>query len=122
MDWGSIGTQIILGIASALITAIGAFITYLINKYVKDEKLKNMLTGLNDLVTNVVLYFKQTYVDALKKEGKFDLVAQKNALEQALDKVKKTMPKEMWDWLVANYKDPDGYIKSLIEAKVGFLK
>ena len=122
MDWGSIGTQIILAITGVLITAIGTLITYLINKFVKNEKLKNMLTSLNELITNVVLYIRQTYVDTLKKEGKFDLDAQKKAMEQALDKAKKTMPKEMWDWLVANYQDPDGYLRSLIEAKVGFLK
>lgn len=122
MDWGNIGTQIILSIIGIVMTALGTVATYLINKYVKDEKLKNMLISLNDLINTCVLEIKQTYVDSLKKQGKFDLDAQKQALSDCLDKIKGSMTKEMWDWLVANYNDPDGYLKSRIESAIGYFK
>lgn len=122
MNWGEIGTQVILAILGLITTALGTIITLLINKYVKDEKLKNMLLNLNNLIQNCVLETQQTYVDALKKQGKFDKTAQLEALELSLNKAKTTMSKEMWDFLVANYQDPDGYLRSLIEAKIGSIK
>ena len=122
MDWGSIGTQVILGIIGVIITALGTVVTMLINKYVKDEKLKSMLNSLNQLLQNCVAEVQQTYVDALKKQGKFDLDAHEQALETALSKAKDSMTSEMWDWLVANYKDPDSYLRSRIEAIIGSFK
>ena len=122
MDWGNIGTQIILGIVGLVITALGTVVTYLINKYVKDEKLKNMLLSLNNLITECVAETQQTYVDTLKKEGKFDEESKKKALRVTIEKVKSTMTVEMWDWIVANYKDPDGYLQSKIESSLGLLK
>lgn len=122
MDWGNIGTQIILGIVGVVISALGVYVTYLINKWVKDDKLKNMLNSLNQLLINCVTEVQQTYVDTLKKQGKFDLEAQKQALETALSKAKNSMTVEMWDWLVANYNDPDSYLRSRIEAIIGSFK
>ena len=71
MDWGNIGTQIILGIVGIVVSALGAVVTYLINKYVKDEKLKNMLLGFDSLVKDCVAETQQIYVSTLKQEGNF---------------------------------------------------
>ena len=122
MNWGEIGTQVILGIVGALISAFGILITYLVNKYVKDNQLKTILLNLNNLVQNSVLEVYQTYVEALKKAGGFDTEAQKLALERCLALVKANMPKDIETWLKSNYSDIDSYLKSLIEAKIGLLK
>ena len=122
MDWGSIGTQIIIAVIGIVMTALGSIVTYLINKYVKDEKLKNMLISLDNLLQNCVTEIQQTYVDSLKKQGKFDSDAQKKALETCLDKAKQTMTIEMWNWLCENYQDPDSYLRSRIESIIGRFK
>ena len=122
MNWGEIGTQVILSIIGVVISAVGVIVTYLVNKYVSDAKLKNILTSLNNLVQNSVLEVYQTYVEALKKAGNFDAEAQKQALERCLALIKVNMPKELETWLKTNYSDIEGYLKSLIEAQIGFLK
>ena len=122
MNWGEIGTQIILGIVGVLISAFGVFISYLVNKYVKDNKLKTILSSLNNLVQNSVLEVYQTYVEALKKAGSFNAEAQKIALERCLILIKANMPKDIETWLKANYSDIESYLKSLIEAQIGLLK
>lgn len=122
MNWGEIGTQLILGIVGIVISAVGVIVTYLVNKYVKDAKLKSILSSLNNLVQNSVLEVYQTYVEALKKAGSFDAEAQKQALERCLTLIKANMPKELETWLKANYSDIESYLKSLIEAQIGFLK
>jgi len=122
MDWGEISTQLILGIVGVIISALGVIVTYLVNKYVNDAKLKSILTSLNNLVQNSVLEVYQTYVEALKKAGSFDAEAQKLALERCLALIKANMPKDIETWLKANYSNIESYLKSLVEAQIGLLK
>lgn len=122
MNWGEIGTQVILGIVGVIISSLGVFATYLVNKYVNDNKLKTILNSLTTLVQNSVLEVYQTYVEALKKAGSFDAEAQKIALERCLALIKANMPKELETWLKSNYSDIESYLKSLIEAQIGLLK
>lgn len=122
MDWNQIGTQIILGIVAFVISGLGALGTYLINKFVKNNNAKNILNSLLILVKNSVSEIKQTYVDDLKKQGSFDIAAQKIALKKCYDKVIANMPKEMENWLKNNYNDIETFIKGLIESQIGLLK
>lgn len=95
MDWAEIGTQVILGIIGVLITGLGTLITVLINKYVKNDKLKQILSSLNETIKNAVSEVYQTYVEALKKDGMFDEAAQKEALNKALTTIKQNLPTDV---------------------------
>lgn len=122
MDFNEILTQLIIGILGLIFSALGIMITALINKHIKDEELKQIITSLNDLVQKSVLDVYQTYVEALKKAGKFDAEAQKQALERCLELIKVNMPSELEKWLKSNYSNVESYLKSLIEAQIGLLK
>lgn len=122
MDWNAIGTEVIVSIIGVVIAAIGSLVTFLINKYVKDSKLKNFLLTLTEVVKNVVAEVQQTYVDGLKKDGMFDAEAQKYALNLALEKIKATLPADVMKWLKENQTDIDVYLKSLIEGAVYNIK
>lgn len=122
MDFNEILTQLLVGILGLIFSVLSIIITTLINKHIKDEDLKQIATSLNDLVQKSVLEVYQTYVEALKKAGTFDAKAQKIALERCLDLIKANMPKRIETWLKSNYSDIEGYLKSLIEAQIGFLK
>lgn len=122
MDWSQIGTQLIVGIIGTLITGLGTLITVLINKFVKNEQLKRLLTTLNEVVKNAVSEIYQTYVEKLKKDGMFNKEAQQVALNKALEKIKENLPKDVLAWLCSNYNDIDKYLKSQVEAVIGLLK
>lgn len=122
MDWAEIGTQIILGIMGVLITGLGTLITFLINKYVKNDQLKRILSSLNETVRNAVSEVYQTYVEALKDANMFTEAAQKKALEKALVIIKNNLPADVMAWVQENYTDIDSYLKSLVEAAIGLLK
>lgn len=122
MDWAEILTQIILGVMGVLITGLGTLITFLINKYVKNDQLKRILSSLNETVRNAVSEVYQTYVEALKKDGMFDADAQKEALSKALEIIKTNLPADVMTWVKENYSDIDSYFKSQIEAVIGLLK
>ena len=122
MDWAQIGTQVILGIIGVLITGLGTLITFLINKYVKNDRLKSILSSLNETIRNAVSEVYQTYVEALKHDGMFDADAQKEALGRALEIIKCNLPADVMNWVKENYSDIDAYFKSQIEAVIGLLK
>ena len=112
----------IVGIIGVLITGLGTLITLLINKYVKNDKLKTILSSLNETIKNAVSEVYQTYVEALKKDGMFDADAQKQALEKALEIIKTNLPADVMNWVKENYEDIDSFFKSQIEAVIGLLK
>lgn len=122
MNWAEIGTQIIVGIIGVLLTGLGTLITFLINKYIKNDKLKTILSSLNETVKNAVSEVYQTYVEALKKDGMFDAEKQKEALNKALEIIKTNLPTDVMNWVKENYSDIDSYFKSQIEAAIGLLK
>lgn len=122
MNWNEIGTQIILGIIGIIISGLGILFTYLINKYIKNDELKQIMQSLNDLVKTSVLEIQQTYVDEMKCQDMFDKDAQKLAIERCLNKVKANMPSKVQEWLKSNYTDIEAYLRSRIEAQVKLLK
>lgn len=122
MNWNEIGNQLIIGIIGILISGLGIYVTYLINKFIKDKDLKEIILSLNEVVQQCVLTTYQTYVEELKCKNEFTLEAQKLALEHCLELIKVNLPLKVKTWLEANYEDIDRYLKTLIEAQIGLLK
>lgn len=122
MNWNEIGTQLIIGILGILISAISVYATYLLNKFIKNKELKDILSSLNEVVKNAVLETYQVYVEELKDKNAFDKEAQKIALERALNTIKVNLPENVKAWLKSNFEDIEGYLKTLIEAQIGLLK
>lgn len=58
-------------------------ITKFLNSKVKNENLKYVINELSTLIEEAVHYTNQTYVEQLKKDGKFDLESQREALLKA---------------------------------------
>lgn len=73
---------------------------------------------LNQTVTNCVMTTQQTYVDSLKKQGKFDLEAQKQAFQDTYAAVFRLLPQEAYEYLKTITADLDQYIMSMIETRV----
>lgn len=79
-------------------------------------------TMLSDTVNKCVSATNQTYVDTLKKEGKFDLEAQKTAFNMTKEAVLNILSEESLIYLKNILGDLDTYINSLIEANVKLMK
>ena len=84
-----------------------------------DNDLGDKYVGLlADTVSNCVLATTQTYVETLKKQGKFDEEAQKIAFQMSYDAVLATLNTEAKLYLTNIYGDLQAYLKTLIEAEV----
>lgn len=73
---------------------------------------------LGETIAKCVSATNQTYVDALKKAGKFDAEAQKHAFEMTLNAVMNVLGKDAIEYLTAIYGDLTSYLTTLIEAEV----
>ena len=108
----------ILGAATIyLVTLINAKKDELLKK-TKDETTQKYIKMLDKTITECVLATNQTYVEALKKAGSFDLEAQKKAFELTYQAVMTILTDEAEVYLNEAIKDLNAYITNKIEAQV----
>jgi hypothetical protein len=129
LDWLDILNKVF---EVAVIPILGAATLYFIafidakKKELKD-KAKNEVTAkyiemLDDTIINCVIATNQTYVDALKKAGSFDLEAQKHAFQLTYDAVMSILTDEAEMYLNEAIKDLNTYITNKIESGVVYAK
>ena len=111
-----------------LIPLLGVLVTYLV-KYIgikskeleastDNELAKKYISLLSSTITNCVIATNQTYVETLKKQGKFDAEAQKEAFNMTLNAVMALLTDEAKQYLSEIYGDLNTYITNQIEATV----
>ena len=111
-----------------LIPLLGVLVTYLV-KYINtkgkeleantdNELAKKYISRLSSTITNCVIATNQTYVETLKKQGKFDAEAQKEAFNMTLNAVMALLTDEAKKYLSEIYGDLNTYITNQIEATV----
>lgn len=125
MDWLEILQQIF---EVCVIPLLGLLTAYLIS-YINTKKNEIITNSSNDMVnkyvsiaadviTTCVIATNQTYVDALKKEGKFDADAQRNAFNMTAAAVMAILTDEAKSVLTEAFGDLNTYITQQIEASV----
>lgn len=112
-------------VATAAIPVCAAFLVQFLRKkseqigaQTDNMELKELLDEVTDAVSTAVTYTSQTYVDALKKEGIFDVEAQKTALETSLKMAISLLSESARSALATIYGNLDDYLVSKIEAEV----
>lgn len=122
MNWGEIGTQVILGIVGAILSGLGAVITYAVNKYVKNKDNQLKATQLTELVNQNVLDVYQTYVESLKAKNMFTAEAQKEALERCVEQIKDNLGGNLTKYIQTLTGDTSGFIRILVESAIATIK
>ena len=118
MDWKGLLIYIIQTLCGLVITVGIPFLFTLLRKKIKDEKLARLLSRVENIVKQTVIFINQTYVDALKEEGLFDKEAQKAAFEMCKEKVLAMLNDEAIVAIAETFGDYEEWIRTLIEAYV----
>ncbi len=129
MDWLNLINEIF---QVCIIPLLGILTTYVV-KYIQvkmeeiqvkteNEIIDKYLSMLTTTITECVIATNQTYVEALKKEGKFDLEAQKKAFEMTQEAVMMILTDEAQKYLSAAVGDLNVFIAQQIEAAVNVEK
>lgn len=129
MDWMNVLKNVFELVIFPVLSIGGIYLTYLISVKIKElkqksdnETTKKYLDMLNTTISSAVLATTQTYVEALKKEGKFDLEAQKNAFTQTYEAVMKVLTDEAIKYITTSVGDLETYVTNKIEAEVKITK
>ena len=108
-----------------LLGVLTTFLILFINK--KSQELKattdnelyhKYIDMLEETVVNCVIATNQTYVDSLKKQGKFDLEAQKEAFSRTYNQVMLILADDAKIYLESAVGDLNAYITNMIETQV----
>lgn len=122
MDWNTV----LINLANI---AFYVFLMYLIPQLfqlikskLNYDKANKYLDKAESLVSDCVKMVNQTFVDSLKKEGKFDASAQKLAFTMCAEKVEKLISNEMKNAVALAYNDFNEWLSTTIDAKVADAK
>lgn len=125
MDWTNVVKQIFELVVFPLLGIGTTYLIVLINTKIKELKKqsdndleKKYLDMLNNTITDCVLATNQTYVNELKKQGKFDLDAQKIAFQKTYENVMALLTDEAKKYLSEALGDLQIYVNNKIEAEV----
>lgn len=105
-----------------LITLLGSKLIKWISKKIDDENVEKNLIKATNIILDAVKYVLQTYVDNLKKEGKFTKDAQLIAFNKAKEIVLSQFNEEIKNYIKDNFGDIDSWIDVQIEASINNLK
>lgn len=108
-----------------LLGILTAYIVKLVNAKIEDINKKRdnaleekYLLMLGETINDCVIATTQTYVETLKKQGKFDAEAQKEAFNQTYSAVMNILSEEAKNYLTTAVGDLNLYITQKIEAEV----
>ena len=118
-------TQLYNLVLFPLILTVGGFMIVFINtktqelkNKTKNEKEQKYIERIGGIINACVLTTNQTYVESLKREGKFDAEAQKQAFEDTKTAVLGMLNVELQDFITEVFGDVNEYLTTAIEASV----
>lgn len=115
--WSAIGT-----IVTGLVTWATVTFTTWLNKKIKDKDLARWSTQLFNIIMSAVQSIQQTFVDTMKKAGKFDEAAAKEAKEKCMAIIMSELTPELKKYIEDNFGDMKEYLMNQIEAMIYQLK
>lgn len=108
-----------------LLGVLTTFLILFINKKSQELRAKTdnelyhkYIDMLEQTVVNCVIATNQTYVDSLKKQGKFDLEAQKEAFNRTYSQVMLILADDAKVYLESAVGDLNVYVTNMIETQV----
>ena len=125
MDWmGALNQIFQLIIPPAMLALTAVLISFIHGKTKETKDRTNNETAhkyidmLDKTIVDCVLATNQTYVEALKKAGSFDIEAQKQAFKLTYDAVMAILTDDAQSYLNEAIKDLNAYITNKIESQV----
>ena len=111
-----------------LVTVITICICVMTSKVAKKatesvpERYRDIVYGLENIVTKAVITTNQTFVDELKKQGKFDEEAMKKAFNRTYESIVQSLSQSFFEYIEEEGIDFDKLITNMIEQTVNWNK
>ena len=94
------------------------YLSYMVSRSIKNDKLKHLVNRGEEFVKKSVAMVQQTFVDSLKKEGKFDKDAQREAFRMAYETWMEMASEEVKEAIMEQTGNIDTWLNTMIEAQI----
>ncbi|WP_343209484.1 phage holin, LLH family [Anaerolentibacter hominis] len=118
MELNDLLQSILYAVLTVTLPLLAKYAAGLIRAKTEDTK----LAEISDIIASVVTCVTQTYVESLKKSGKFDKAAQQTAFETAKHTALAMLSREARELIAKTYGDIDAYLETKIEEYVNLIK
>lgn len=111
-----------------LVTIITICICMMTSKIAKDaartapSKYSEIIYGLENIVNKAVITTNQTFVNELKKQGKFDKEAMEAAYNKTFNSIVASLSQSFFEYIDEENIDIDTLLKNMIETSVNWNK
>ena len=111
-----------------LITIITICICMMTSKVAKNaaesapSKYSGIIYGLENIVSKAVITTNQTFVNELKKQGKFDKEAMQEAYRRTYESIIASLSQSFFEYIDEETIDIDALLKNMIETSVNWNK
>lgn len=111
-----------------LITIITICICTITSKVAKSaaesapSKYSEIIYGLENIVSKAVITTNQTFVNELKKQGKFDKEAMQEAYKRTYESIIASLSQSFFEYIDEEAVDIDALLKNMIETSVNWNK
>ena len=115
----------LISLASIAINTFNKFINTIIEKNevnIETTFVDKMMDSFKSTVTQAIIATNQTYVNSLKKAGKFDSDAMKEAMRRTVDYCKVMLADDVLTYIETNYNNVDQLIEVVAETIIGASK
>lgn len=122
MSWEEVLAYVIEAAAALVIAVVIPWAANLLKGKVDNEIAQNLVTRAEKTVTDCVIMVNQTFVDALKAEGKFGEKEAKAAFERCKHEVLNILSEAAKEAVIATVGDFDSWLRAQIESNVRLSK
>ena len=111
-----------------LVTIITICICMMTSKVAKDaartapSKYSEIIYGLENIVSKAVITTNQTFVNELKKQGKFDKEAMQEAYRRTYESIVASLSQSFFEYIDEETIDVNALLKNMIETSVNWNK
>ena len=86
------------------------------------SKYSEIIYGLENIVNKAVITTNQTFVNELKKQGKFDKEAMQEAYKRTYESIISSLSQSFFEYIDKETIDVDALLKNMIETSVNWNK
>lgn len=118
MDWETVLAEVLKIVSRIIIVFVIPYLASLAKEKLHNDKVNKYIDKAQDVIIQCVDYVNQTYVDALKKEGKFDKNAQETAFYNCKERVMYLLNENTKQAIIEVFGDLEFWADSMIETAV----
>lgn len=122
MTWNDVLIDVVNVAARVIIVIAIPYVFNLLRQYIHNQKVERVISYAEGIIADSVRMTNQTFVDSLKKEGKFDKDAQEEAFAACRMNILQMLNDNTMKLIEEQVGDVSAWIDTKVESEVSWMK